>query len=85
MKRIPRHILIPAILLVYLAVMAILGLDGLRSGATTPTQYVLTIIVTLAIIVLLYFFIKKRDQLRQERLRDLARRSSQSNENNIEQ
>lgn len=85
MRRIPRHILIPAILLVYLAIMAILGLDGLRTGATTLTQYILTIAVTLGIIVLLYFFIKKRDRLREERLRDLAKRTSQSTDNNIEQ
>lgn len=76
MKRIPRHIAVPALLLVYLAVMAVIGIDGLRSGQTTLTQYVGTIAATLLVIALLYFFMKKRDKLRRERLDDIEKNKS---------
>lgn len=70
MRHIKRHILVPAILLAYLGVMACLGLDGLRSGQTFPAQYAATVVITLAVIVALYFFLRRRDRLRDERLRD---------------
>lgn len=75
--KISRSTLIPAILLVYLAVMAWLGLDGLRSGQTSPLAYAATIIVTLAVIVLLHFFLRKRERLRRERLDDINRNQTQ--------
>ena len=61
----------PALLLVYLAVMAYLGLDGLRSGQTSLAAYVATIVVSLGVIILLHFFLKKRERLRRERMEDL--------------
>ncbi|MBO5267201.1 MAG: hypothetical protein J6B13_00370 [Muribaculaceae bacterium] len=75
--KIHRSTLIPAILLVYLAVMAWLGLDGLRSGQTSVPAYVATIIVTLAVIVLLHFFLRKRERLRRERFDDINRNQTQ--------
>lgn len=75
--KIHRSTLIPAILLVYLAVMAWLGLDGLRSGQTSVPAYAATIIVTLAVIVLLHFFLRKRERLRRERLDDINRNQTQ--------
>lgn len=71
MKPVKRHILVPVLLLVYLAVMACLGIGGLRSGQTSPAQYAATIVITLAVIVALYFFLRKRDRLRDERRRDI--------------
>lgn len=73
MKRLQRHVIIPLLLAIYLLVMAILGIDGLRSGATSPMQYAATIVITVGILILLYFFLKKRDRLRRERLDDIQR------------
>ena len=56
--KLTRPVVIPLILLVYLAVMAFLGLDGLRTGQTSLFQYVATIVITLGIIVLLHFCLK---------------------------
>lgn len=69
--KIKRSTLIPLLLLIYLAVMAWMGLDGLRSGQMSLPAYLGTIAITLGIIVLLHFFLKKREALRQERLQDL--------------
>ena len=66
-----RAIIVPALLLVYLAVMAYLGLDGLRSGQTSLAAYVATLVVSLGVIILLHFFLKKRERLRRERMEDL--------------
>lgn len=70
-RKIPRSTVVPAILLVYLAVMSYIGLDGLRSGATSLFAYIATIVVTLGVILLLHLFLKKRDRLRAERLKDI--------------
>lgn len=68
-----RPVVIPLILLIYLAVMAFLGLDGLRTGQTSLFQYVATIVITLGIIVLLHFYLKKRERLRRQRLNDIKK------------
>lgn len=65
--KIKKSTYIPAILLIYLAVMSVIGYKGLSTGQTSPLQYYCTIAATLAIIVLLHFFIKKRERLRRER------------------
>lgn len=70
MKKLKRSTVFPAILFVYLFGMAIIGLKGVRSGETTLTTYILTIAVTLALIVALHFFLKKREKLRDEREND---------------
>ena len=66
-----RSTTIPLILLVYLAAMAYMGLDGLRSGQTSLFAYIATIVVTLGVIFLLRIFLLKRERLRKERLDDL--------------
>ena len=79
MKQVKRHVLVPLVLLLYLAVMAYMGLEGLRSGATPPAQYFGTLVITLGIIILLYFFMKKRDRLRRERLEDIKESNKDNN------
>lgn len=79
MKPLKRHVLVPLVLLVYLAVMAYMGLEGLHSGATPPAQYFGTLVITLGIIILLYFFMKKRDRLRSERLDDIQKNNKDNN------
>lgn len=71
--KLTRPVVIPLILLVYLAVMACLGLDGLRTGQTSLFQYVATIVITLGIIVLLHFYLKKRERLRRQILNDIKK------------
>jgi len=67
----PRATVVPALLTVYLVAMAWLGLDGLRSGRTSLFAYVATIVVSLGVIVLLHFLLKKRERLRRERMDDI--------------
>lgn len=74
-----RHTVIPLLLAVYLAVMAWIGLDGLRSGQTSTLQYAATLIFSAAVIVALHFFLKKRDALRRQRRAD----SSDKKQNSI--
>ena len=73
-----RSTVLPAILLIYLAVMACFGYKGVESGETSVTTYVLTIAVTLALIVTLHFFLKKREKLRRERLDDINKNNSEN-------
>lgn len=74
--KISRAILIPGVLLVYLAVMSVMGWEGYASGRTSPLMYFGVIAVTLGIIVLLHFTIKKRERLRQERLNDILQKQT---------
>lgn len=71
--KLSRPIVIPCILLVYLAVMAYMGLDGLRTGQTSLFQYIATIVVTLGVIILLHFFLRKRERLHKERKNDIEK------------
>lgn len=80
MNKFKRSTVLPAILFVYLCVMACLGYKGVRSGETSLTTYILTIAVTLALIVVLHFFLKKREQIRQRKLAD---NDKQQNSDNI--
>jgi len=69
--RIKRHILIPAALLIYLAVMSIMAYPDYRSSAHSSLFYFGVIGTTLLVIILLFFFIRKRDRLRAEREEDM--------------
>ena len=71
--KIPRSTSVPVVLLAYLAVMSVIGYKGLRNGQNTPAYYYGTILVTLAVIVALHFFIKKREQYSKEREDDMNR------------
>lgn len=66
-----KHIVIPVVLLIYLAVMSYIGYPSYVSGIFSPLYYFGVIGISLGVIVLLYFFIKKREQLRQERKDDI--------------
>ena len=67
MKRIPRHTLIPILLLCYLGAMAYIGWPDYAAGRTTALYYFG--------IILLHFILKKRDRLRLEREDDIRRNS----------
>lgn len=73
-----RSTVLPVILLAYLTVMAVFGLKGVKTGETSMLTYILTIVVTLALIIVLHFFLKKREKLRDERLKDIMK--SQNNQ-----
>lgn len=55
-----RYITVPAILLAYLAAMAIMGVKGLRTGQTPLWLYITVIAVTLLVIFTIYKRLKKR-------------------------
>ena len=63
--KIKRSTLIPAILLVYLGVMSYIGYPEFTAGHYL--YYFGVIGITLVIIVILHFFLKKRERLRDER------------------
>ncbi|MDE6121003.1 MAG: hypothetical protein K2F63_04365 [Muribaculaceae bacterium] len=70
-----RSTLIPAVLIVYLAVMATIGYSGFSAGHTSAMEYFGTIITTIAVIILLHFNLKRRERLRRERLEDMEQAS----------
>lgn len=74
-----RHIIIPAVLLVYLGVMSYIGYPEYASGHFSSLYYFGVIGLSLCIIALLYFFIKKREQLRRERKDDIERNQPDDN------
>jgi len=77
--KIKRSTLIPAILAVYLVVMATIGYSDYASGRTSALFYFGTIAVT---VILLHLNIKHRERLRRERLEDIERSSSENKQNN---
>ena len=74
-----RSTVIPLILLVYLAVMATIGWDEYAAGRSSALYYFGVIGVTLSVIVLLHFNLKRRERLRRERLDDIANNNNQQN------
>ena len=76
--KIKRSTLIPAILLVYLAVMASIGWRQYASGDMLATEYFGIIAITLAVIVLLHFNMKRRERLRAEREADMRRNDKEN-------
>lgn len=68
-----RSTVLPLCLAAYLAVMAYIGYDGYACGETSAAMYFGTIAVTIVIIVLLHFNLKRREQLRRERENDLKK------------
>lgn len=62
---------LPAVLLVYLAVMSVIGYSDFASGKFTPLYYFGVIGATLVVIILLHFSLKRRERLRREREDDL--------------
>lgn len=70
--KIKRSVWLPVILAIYLIVFAVIGIKGLRSGETSVFKYVGILLVCIAVIVMLHFNLKKREQLRDERLKDIS-------------
>lgn len=71
MKKFKRSTIIPLALTLYLAGMAVIGWDDYASGRTSSQFYFGVIAITLIVIILLHFNLKKREQLRQERENDI--------------
>lgn len=66
-----RSILLPVVLTVYLAVMAYIGYPDYAAGRTSALMYFGIIGITLVVIVLLHFNLKRRERYRRERLDDI--------------
>jgi hypothetical protein len=69
--KLKRSVVVPAILAIYLAVMAYIGYDGYATGQTSAFQYFGTIFATIVVLVLLHFSLKRRERLRRERTDDI--------------
>ncbi|MBR5844347.1 MAG: hypothetical protein IKY75_07185 [Bacteroidaceae bacterium] len=74
MKRIKKSAFIPALLLVYLAVMAYMGRDKLIAG--NYLEYFGILVVTLLCIVILFFTLRKQEQVRERRRREAEEQES---------
>ena len=73
--KLKKYNVIPAVLLVYLAVMVWLGYPDYVAGATSPALYFGGTAFTLLVIVLLRFNLKKREQYRRQRMNDMKTQS----------
>ena len=71
--RLNRSIIIPAALLVYLAVMSYIGYPAYHSGEMSSLYYFGVIGATLLVIFLLHLNLRRRDRLRKEREADMNR------------
>lgn len=69
--KIKRSTIIPIILLAYLAIMSAFGWKQYAAGMMSATYYFGVIAVTLIVIVLLHFNLKRRERLRAEREADI--------------
>ena len=65
-KRLPRHIILPMIILIYATVMAWTNREGFISPASRPTYILISVIELLAIIAL-FFFLRKKEELKRRR------------------
>jgi len=63
-----RPVIVPLILLIYLGIMSIIGLPELKAGHYL--YYFGVIGFSLCCIIALHFFLKKRQQLKNEREKD---------------
>lgn len=73
MKKLKRSTVIPLILAIYLAVMAYIGYPEYAAGRTSALYYFGIIGITIIILILLHFNLKKRERLRRERIDDINR------------
>jgi phosphotransferase system glucose/maltose/N-acetylglucosamine-specific IIC component len=64
-----RHILLPVVLLIYLAIIAYFTYPSrnISAGEISYTQYYISIGVTLVIIAALFFFLKKKAENERKR------------------
>lgn len=75
--KLKRSVLIPAALLVYLAVLAVPGYSRYADGEMVAVEYFGILAVSVAAIVALHFTLRRRERLRAEREEDI-RRSEQT-------
>lgn len=85
--KLKRSTTIPLLLAVYLAVMAYIGYPEYASGQTSALYYFGIIGLTIVILILLHFSLKRRERLREERMNDIrehekADRHSDTTDNN---
>lgn len=81
--KIKRSTLIPLILLAYLAVMSTFGWKQYSAGQMSATYFFGVIAITLVVIILLHFNLKRRERLKAEREADLhLAEKNKSNNNN---
>ena len=73
MKKIKRSTLIPLVLAVYLMVMASIGWGDYASGRTSALYYFGVIAITVVILILLHFSLRRRERYREERQADMDR------------
>lgn len=62
MKRWPKHIVLPVALALYFVAMAVFGVY--RNGWQLPDNFLVVVLVETAVIVLLYFLLKKRRDMK---------------------
>jgi hypothetical protein len=71
-----KAVVIPLALLAYLGIMSYIGYDGYDSGEFSALYYFGVIAVSLLVIILLHFSLKRRERLRREREDDIKRNST---------
>ncbi|MBR5550513.1 MAG: hypothetical protein IKV83_01155 [Muribaculaceae bacterium] len=71
-----KAVVIPLALLAYLGIMSCIGYDGYASGEFSALYYFGVIAVSLLVIILLHFSLKRRERLRREREDDIKRNST---------
>ena len=69
MKHFRKSVVIPTVLLTYLAVMAYMGREKLFAG--NYFEYFGILIVTLLCIAILYFTMRKQEQIRERKQREI--------------
>ena len=82
MKRIKKSKLIPAILLIYLCIMAYKGREKLLAGSYL--EYFGILVVTLLCIVILHFTLRKQEQVRERRQQEQEEREKAESGNAVE-
>lgn len=78
MKRLKKSTFIPAVLLIYLAVMAYMGRDKLLSG--NYLEYFGILIATLLCIVILFYTLRKQEEIRERKRAELEKSQSTPSE-----
>ena len=71
-----KAVVIPLALLAYLGIMSYIGYDGYASGEFSALYYFGVIAVSLLVIILLHFSLKRRERLRREREDDIKRNNT---------
>lgn len=73
--KLKRSTIIPSFLGVYLLVMAIIGWPRYASGEESALFYFGVLGVTVVVLVLLHFNLKRQERLRRERMQDIEKQN----------